>query len=163
MASQLVGVSGNRRLTPSEIAKLRARQAYLPQILQAEQARKQMRKESQFRKAQLTQEKKQAKAGLQFQREESAKGMGLEAAKLGTTIMSADFGTNMGTPKLASQMRPTAGEIGAGAKPPATQGIYSNMGNLNVGGGIQGAVGGAGLGFGSTEPRRCFSHTKSGT
>jgi hypothetical protein len=126
----------------------------LPSILAAEQAAEQQQKEEAFQNKQFDQQKKQFKKERDFQQEESRKGLGLSIAKFGGTALQSDFGFNVGhrTPIQGRGM----GSPGAGGRNPADTGSIANaapkgggfFSGLNAMGGLQGAVGGAGLGFG---------------
>ena len=149
---QMGATTNNRRLKrKNQILDLESRLAQFPATLAANERRKQQEATAKFREDQLAQERasqrqaqKQHKKTLAFQRESAQKTMGLEAAKLGTTVMNSDIGMNFGkknvaAPNTKDMMSPNM----AGA--PKSEGFFSGM---NIGGGLQGAMGGAGLGFG---------------
>jgi hypothetical protein len=92
MASQMFGVTGNRRLKRNQRSELNARLAQLPSILASEQAADQQRKEQEFKEKQLAQEKKIAKDELKFKRQESKRGFGMEMGKLGVNLAFSEYG-----------------------------------------------------------------------
>lgn len=127
MASQMFGVTGNRRLRRNQRAELNARLQQLPSILAAEQAAEQQRKDEEFKKKQLAQEKKIAMDELKFKREESKRGFGMEMAKLGTNIGFSDMlqGRTLGT--IGKDIKGlfgggTAKESQVSFQPPGTKG-----------------------------------------
>lgn len=91
MASQMFGVTGNRRLKRNQTAEMRARLSMLPDILAAEQAAEQQRKDEAFRKKELAQEKKMAKEEQSWKREQSKRRFGLELGKTGLNLATSDF------------------------------------------------------------------------
>jgi hypothetical protein len=138
MASgQMFATSGQRKKKRNQLTELRARQEMFPQILAAEQAAELQRKEEEFRNKQLAQEQKQYKSKMKFQREESRKMMGLEGAKLGTTLLSADLGFDIGKPSIKP----------AGTNP-SGENVVATKEGFNLGGGLQGGLSGGLLGFG---------------
>jgi hypothetical protein len=158
---QMGAVTGSRRLRKkNQILDLEARLSAFPATLAAAERRKQQEATAKFRSDQLAHEKKgqkqakkQASQTLAFQREQGRKTMGLEAAKLGGSVMSADMGFNIGKKTEAVPYMPMAGMKGG-------SGGGSMFSNLNIGGGMQGALGGAGIGFGLAN---MFGKGKKGT
>lgn len=141
--NQMAAVTGNRRLGFDQMADLRKRQTYLPSILAQERENQRHKELMGFEKKKLKQEKKIAKKELAFSRDESKKMMGLEAAKLGTTMANSEFVRGLGG-KLGSFG--TGGFSGKVAPMPA--GTKGGMGRFDIGGGLGGAAAGGGLGFG---------------
>ncbi len=96
------------------------------------------------------QQRDQAKARLGLQREESRKGMGLEALKLGGTFAARDFSNtpllgglfgNKGTAPTSTRIDPS----GATQYTGKSEGFF---GKLNTGGMLQGGLAGGMAGFG---------------
>jgi hypothetical protein len=153
---QMGATTNNRRLKrKNQIVDLEARLSQFPATLAAAERRKQQEATAKFREDQLAQERaaqrqsqKQHKDTLRFQREAAQKTMGLEAAKLGTTVMSSDIGMDFGKKGTVGKQPFDASAdhkaLSAGGGP-KSEGFFSGM---NVGGGLQGALGGAGLGWG---------------
>jgi hypothetical protein len=91
MASQMFGVTGNRRLKRNQKSELNARLLQLPSILAAEQAAEQQRKDQAFKEKELAQNKKMAREEMKFKRSEAKRGFGLEVGKLGINIGTSNL------------------------------------------------------------------------
>jgi hypothetical protein len=154
---QAGAVTGSRRLRKkNQILDLEARLAAFPATLAARNQRQQQEATAKHRADTLAleqksqkQQHKQAKQTLGFEREQSRKAMGLEAAKLGGSVLSSDMGFNIGKSNKTPYI-PMTGMKDSG----------SAFSGLNIGGGVQGAVGGAGIGFGLAN---MFGKGKKGT
>ena len=95
MASQLGAVRRDRRLRSDQDAELQARMQFLPQILANQASRKlETKRDAQFERTIGLEQDKFAlqKKRLKQQQREAQAGMGLEAAKLGTTLSFGDMG-----------------------------------------------------------------------
>lgn len=154
---QAGAVTNLRRLKKrNQIAELEGRLSQFDRTLAAAEARKQQAQTAKFREDQLAleqrsqkQQQKQHKQGLAYQREADRKGMGLEAMKLGGSVLSSDIGFNFGQ---KNPVQPKTSFQPHGTENRAMTSIGGNSGGffsgMNIGGGLQGAAGGAGIGFG---------------
>jgi hypothetical protein len=93
MASQMFGVTGNRRLKRNQKAELNTRLAMFPDILAAEQAASQQKKEAEFKERELKQTKDIARDELKFKRQQSKAAFGLEVGKTAVNLATSDFMT----------------------------------------------------------------------
>jgi hypothetical protein len=139
--NQMSAVTGNRSLGFDQTAALRKRQAYLPTILAQEREQQRHKEMMGFERKKLQQTKSLAKKEQRFARDESKKMMGLEMAKLGTTMANSDFVRGLGGKMGSFGSGGFSGSVG-----PAPAG--SKFGTFDIGGGIGGAAAGGGLGFG---------------
>jgi hypothetical protein len=127
-------------------------------MIDAEQDRTFKEKEARQRNKEYQEQKRQANEELRFKREESLKGMGAEALKLGGVLATTNvFGQKGGlVGNLGAQAKQQQGAPGVQFKPggpgdapgPGTgSGIFSNFSGM---GALQGAGAGGLAGFGLT-------------
>ncbi len=93
MASQMFGVTGNRRLKRNQKSELNARLRLFPDILAREQEASQQKREEAFKENQLAQEKRIAQDELKFKRQQSKQAFGLEMGKTAINLATSDFMT----------------------------------------------------------------------
>jgi hypothetical protein len=145
MAGQYRRVTGNpSRRKAGQQAVLQSRINMLPQLLQAQQQRAQIARDTQFQNQQMSLQKKQLK-----QRDrESEVGMGLEAGKLGLTLGMSDAGKktfgdlfSAGSGMVHDVSGGRYGTAGGGPK-----GEGNMLSNFNIGGGIASGLTGYGVG-----------------
>lgn len=118
MASQMFGVTGNRRLKRNQKAELNTRLAMFPDILAAEQAASQQKKEAEFKERELKQTKDIARDEMKFKRQQSKAAFGLEVGKTAVNLATSDFMTGkFGGMTLGQAGSGVRNFFGGGAKP----------------------------------------------
>jgi len=146
MASQMYGVTGQRKMKRNQGAELNARLQLLPSIIAAKQDKEQLAADTKFKNKSLRQEKNIAKKTSKFQKKQSKQAFGMEAGKLGLNLATSDLlqdgGTQIGNIMNKFKSTPAPAPNGPPAKIQGQkQGYFSG---LSIGGGLAGGLGGYG-------------------
>lgn len=170
MASQIYGVTGNRKLKRNQQAELNARMGMLPSILAREQQDAQLAADRKFQNKQFKEQKNQAKKTAQFQKKQARQQFGLEAGKMGLNLAGSDMVANGGKTignimdKFKGGTAPSDGPMRMSTSPTAGSGAKGYFGGMSVGGGIAGGLGGYGAAtmFGGSKKKKMLIGTGAG-
>lgn len=140
MPSQMIGVTGNRRLRRDQLSELNARLGMLPTMLSQQQQKEQLAQEYNFRERELKQGKQQADKMAAFQKSQAQREMGLEIGKLGVNVSTSPYLKKTVGEMTTSPMPPkgrSVSEIQQGQ--PTSGGYFANLSpNAVLSGGLAG-------------------------
>ena len=143
MSNQMRAISANPRLRRNQTAELEAKRALLPQIIANKRRKEDLARQEELKNIQISQFERQhflAKKRMAAEERAGEVGMGMEAAKLGTTLA-----TRFGHKTFGDLGRSTKSLFGFGGSTPSSGTSGGFLNNLSVGSALGGGLAGFGV------------------